>query len=119
MVSNFKYTGGNITEGEEYLITNGTPALHTHIKYEYDNSINPFKDMEYEYYFNEAGSAIYTIQLVSSNNPLKAYTANANSGWDLQTNCTYQYNSNNFVKKVTQEVVGQPKLSAGVEYFYQ
>ena len=119
MVSKFKYTGENITEGEEYLVNNGTPALHTHIKYEYDNGVNPFKGMEYEYYFNEAGSAIYTIQLMSSNNALKAYTANTNGGWDLQANSTYEYNASNYVRKsTTQNTTGtQPK--AVVEYSYQ
>jgi hypothetical protein len=119
MVSNFKYTGENITEAEEYLATNGTLALHTRIKYEYDNGVNPFKGMEYEYYFNEAGSAIYTIQLISSNNALKAYTANTSGGWDLQTNSTYQYNSSNFVSKATANNINSTTQKAVTEYFYQ
>jgi hypothetical protein len=119
MVSNFKYTGENITEAEEYTLTNGSLALHTRIKYEYDNQINPFKDMDLEYYINEAGSAIYTIQLKSSNNALKAYTLNANGGWDLWTNSTYEYNSNNFVRKATSQIINRTQLSAVVEYYYQ
>lgn len=119
MVSNFKYTGDNITEGEEYTPKNGSLALHTHIKYEYDNGVNPFKDMEYEYFFDEAGSAIYTIQLMSSNNALKAYTANSNGGWDLQTNSTYQYNSRNFLSRATANNVNSITQNAVTEYFYQ
>lgn len=119
MISNFQYTGDNITEAEEYTVTNGTLGLHTHIKYEYDNGANPFKDMEYEYFFDEAGSAIYTIQLRSSNNPLKAYTANSNGGWDLMTNSTYQYNSHNFLSKANTTNVNSTTQNAVTEYFYQ
>jgi hypothetical protein len=119
MVSNFKYTGNNITEAENYTQNNGSLTLDTRIKYEYDNGINPFKDMDLEYYINEAGSAIYTIQLRSSNNSLKAYFSNGNGGWDLWTNSTYVYNSNNFVKKATTQSNVPPQGTAVVDYFYQ
>jgi hypothetical protein len=118
-VSKFIYTGENITQGDYYTATNGTLALGSRIKYEYDNSKNPFKDMELEYYINEAGSAIYTIQLKSSNNALKAYTANGNGGWDLQANSTYEYNASNYVRKSTTQNPMVTQTKAVVEYYYQ
>ena len=119
MVSNFKYTGDNITEAENYTQNNGTLTLDTRLKYEYDSRVNPFKDMEYEYYFNEAGSAIYTIQLKSSNNVLKAYLGDGGSGWNLWQNSTYEYNSNNFAKKTTTQSIVAPQGNAVVDYYYQ
>lgn len=119
MVSNFKYTGDNITEAENYTQNNGTLTLDTRLKYEYDNGVNPFKDMELEYYLNEAGSAIYTIQLKSSNNPIKAYLGDGGTGWNLWENSTYEYNSNNFVKKATTQSNVPPLGTAVVNYYYQ
>jgi len=119
MVSNFKYIGDNVTEAENYTQNNGSLTLDTRIKYEYDNGINPFKDMDLEYYINEAGSAIYTIQLKSSNNPVKAYFGNGNGGWDLWTNTTYVYNSNNFVRKATTQSNVPTQGTAVVDYHYQ
>jgi hypothetical protein len=119
MVSKFQYTGDNVTEAESYIQKSGGLALDTRVKYEYDNAINPFKNLEYEYYLNEAGSGIFTIQLKCANNMLKLYVADGNGGWNLQQSCTYQYNSNNYAWKASL-VTGSPNFpKVDTEYFYQ
>lgn len=118
-VSKFIYTGDNITEAEYYKNNSGVLSLNTRIKYDYDSGVNPFHGMEYEYYFNEAGSAIYTIQLISSNNMLKTYTADGNGGWTLQTNSSYEYNSNKYARKaITKDLSATQFGTVVTEYYF-
>ena len=117
-VGKFQYTADNISVAEDYDLTSGAAVLHSKLKYEYDNSVNPFKDMEYEYYINEAGSAAYTVVMMSANNVLKMYQANGNGGWDVQYTSTYTYNSNNYALKVKTET-GTASQRAEVEYSFQ
>jgi len=116
-VAKFQYTGDNITEAEDYDLITGMPVLYSKVKYEYDNGINPFKNLDLEYYINEAGSAIYTVILRSGNNIQRQYTGNSNGGWTLSTTCNYTYNSNNYALKST-AVNAAPNQRVDTEYYY-
>lgn len=118
-VSKFQYTGDNITIAESYDVVNGALVLDTKVKYEYDNSINPFKGMDYEYYINESSSAIYSVPLKSSNNVLKTYETDFNGGWNLQVTNSYQYYSNNYTWKATTQNVTVTLPPLVTEYFFQ
>lgn len=111
-VNKYMYTGNNITEGEKYESNYGALALKSRFKYEYDNGINPLASNEYEYYLNN------NIWAKSANNVLKAYFADGNLDYHLQTTFSYKYNSGNFAWKASAKDVTNG--TGGVyEYFYQ
>lgn len=121
-VSQFVYTGDNITGAEGYKAENGNVELFTRLKYEYDNRLNPFKDLGNHYYFyNETGSSIYTIVNMSRNNVLKQYVETENAMFQLKQTYAYQYNSDNYPVKLESEILDSPVLMSHfeVEYFYK
>ena len=117
-VAKFQYTYDNIMVAEDYDLSTGTADLDTRLKYEYDISTSPFRNLEYEYYIKESGSAIYTVTRLSPNNVLKVYRADGNGGWDIQYTVDYQYNSNNYARKATR-VNASPNERTVNEYSFQ
>jgi hypothetical protein len=118
-VSKFKYTGENITEAENYFLTNGALTLVSRFKYEYDNGINPLAANEYEYYITEASDAIFAIPRKSANNVVKTYYANGNDDLKPLGIINYQYNSSKFPWKATAQNIVLNESAGVTEYFYQ
>ena len=117
-VSKFSYVGNNVTSGENYQMVNGALVLYARVKNEYDNKMNPFWSLENEYFYNEAGSAIYTITVKCLNNVVNQYAAKGTGDYQLQQTSTYQYNSNGYVSKGRSVNVTQAHQNADMEYFY-
>jgi hypothetical protein len=118
-VSNFHYTGNNATEAEYYEVANGALKLHTSVKYEYDNAVNPFKNLENNYYINELASSIYQITEEGDNNVEKRYSATGNGAFKLEMTCNYQYNSNNYPSNVKSVSELPHQNPFEMEYSYQ
>lgn len=117
--SQFRYTGDNATEADYYEMENGTPQLKSSLKYEYDNGLNPFKDIEFDYFYNESGSAIYTIINKSRNNIIKQFAATANGSYELNQTYSYQYNSNNYPLHSQSDLTVGATKHFEVEYSYK
>ncbi|MEO8404881.1 MAG: hypothetical protein ABI480_09805 [Chitinophagaceae bacterium] len=118
-VSDFHYTGANVTEAEYYELANGNLQLNRRRKYEYDNKLNPYKNLENHYYYNEFGSAIYDACIMGENNFINAYTAIGNDPFQLTETNSYQYNSSNYPIKLNPELEQSPANLEKEEYFYR
>ena len=118
-VATFQYTGSNVTEAAYYEVVSGSLELKRRTKFEYDNALNPLKNLENDYSYAGAITDIYGITEVSENNVLKEYTAIGNGPYEVGETYTYQYNSNNYAWKVKQEIITPTKPKFELEYFYQ
>jgi hypothetical protein len=118
-VSNYTYTGDNITEAFLYLKTTGTLDLYQRRKYEYDNKINPYKNFKYLYFIMEGNSSIEAIVCMSAGNVVKDYAAMHNTVYELAQVYKYQYNSSGYPWKVKHEIdLNGQGLREG-EFFYK
>jgi hypothetical protein len=118
-VSQFQYTGDNATAADYYEVVSGTPQLKSSLKYEYDNGLNPYKDIEFDYFYNEAGSAIYTIVNKSTNNIVKVFAAPGNGSYVLNQTYSYQYNSNNYPLHLQSDLTVGTAKHFEVDYSYK
>ena len=115
----FQYTGENATTADYYEVVSGTPQLKSSQKYEYDNGLNPFKAIEFDYYYNESGSAIYTIINKSRNNIVKVFAATSNGSYEQYQTYSYQYNSQNYPLHVQSDLTVGTSKHFEVDYSYK
>jgi hypothetical protein len=118
-VSDFHYTGANVTEAEYYEIVNGNLQLNRRRKYEYDNKLNPYRNLENHYYYNESASSIYDACIIGENNFINAYTAIGNAPFQLTETNSYQYNLSSYAIKLNPVIEQSPATLEKEEYFYR
>lgn len=118
-VSKFTYDGSNVTVGESYQVVNGSPQLYARVKNEYDIKINPLKFLPNEYYYNEAGNAIYAIVVTSYNNVVRQYVATGNGNYQPLQTYNYDYNANSYAWKARSVNATQASKNSATEYFYE
>jgi hypothetical protein len=117
-VTKFIYTGDNVTESEHYRYLTGN-GLEQRRKFEYDNGINPFKNLDNYYSITEGSNAIEQIRYVSHNNMVAEYTADANAPYQLMQTFKYKYNSSGYPWKQILEVNNFGPWITDAEFFYK
>jgi hypothetical protein len=115
-VNRFTYTGDNLTEAEYLHVLNGDKEK---MKFEYDDGLNPLKNLDNYYLIIESNSNLHDIGIVSSNNVVKEYAATGNGPYELVQNYKYQYNSSNYPWKRKAEINHNSQELLEVEYFYK
>lgn len=119
-VNKFIYTGDNITEAEYYTFYPGSPGLEGRRKFEYDQGVNPYKNMENYFYIFTTMQSVDESKYLSANNVLKQYAADGNEPYELQNTFKYKYNSSNNPWKQTLDVNNVPGTTGWeAEYFYK
>ncbi|MBO9202190.1 MULTISPECIES: hypothetical protein [Niastella] len=118
-VSKFMYDGANATLAESYKMENGTLELYARLKNEYDGKINPLRNQENVYFYNEAGNAIYAIATKSAGNVVKQYLAKGHDDFQLVQTASYQYNANNYAWQASTVNEIQPGMNAVTVYTFE
>lgn len=118
-VTTFIYTGDNVTESVRYRHLTGTPELDQRRKFEYDDGINPYKNLANYYFITEGSNAIEQIRYVSHNNMVAEYTADGNAAYQLMQTFKYKYNSSGYPWKQIPEVNNYNQGITEAEFFYK
>ena len=118
-VTTFMYTGDNVTESVRYRHLTGTPELDQRRKFDYDDGINPYKNLTNYYFITEASTAIEQIRYVSHNNMVAEYTAEGNEPYQLMQTFKYKYNSSGYPWKQILDVSNYGPWITEAEFFYK
>jgi hypothetical protein len=115
------YTGDNVTEAEFYSAPNATSGfvMHSKIKYEYDNGLNPFKQIPNFYCITTISGGTYMSRFLSKNNVVRQYQSSGTSPYSLAVSYGYKYNSSNYPWKQSPGFDPFAGDTKEIEFFYQ